>query len=340
MKKLLSSGLAVLAAGLLAASLTACKDSSSSDNKDETYTPSASTDSGSTSTSTSSGTSTSTSTTSGTRVVATGTAPAGFVAVDGRTGGRGDITPLFVCDHEVTQGEYETYCNYGGEINTSVLSDALNEPTEYYGKGSSYPAYVVSWYDALVYCNLRSMAEGLSPCYSIGGSTDPASWPGIASSGGKYCGPSEYNNATWDAATYNASANGYRLPTVEEWKYLAMGGFEEQSYLYPGSNDPDGVAWYEHNSHGKTHEVKGDDRTTALNSTLALSLTYSTILVIAVRSVQVGAVSLETEVINLCGKFGFSVQLEKLTRTSPVPTNGVNRPVADKIINEIKQLIP
>lgn len=86
---------------------------------------------------------------------------------------------------------------------------------------------------------------------------------------------------------------------------------------------------------------KGDDRTTALNSTLALSLTYSTILVIAVRSVQVGALAgLETEVVNLCKQFGFSVQVEKLTQTSPVPTNGVNRPVADKIINEIKQLIP
>ena len=252
MKKLLSSGLAVLAAGLLAASLAACKNSSNSDNTGETYTPSASTDSGSTSTSTSSGTSTSTSTTSGTRVVATGTAPAGFVAVDGRSGGAGDITPLFACDHEVTQGEYETYCCYEGTYYLTNYSS--HKPTDEYGKGSSYPAYYVSWYDALVYSNLRSMAEGLTPCFSREGSTDPASWYAVCmNSDGKYFA----GGLVLNDDCFNASANGYRLPTFEEWVYLAKGGFEEKSYKYAGSDNINDVAWYEDNSGNKTHEVKG-----------------------------------------------------------------------------------
>lgn len=156
------------------------------------------------------------------------------VFIDGRTF---NIPNLWVCDHEVTQAEYEQYCTYGED-----------SPNSTYGVGINYPAYNVSWYDVLVYCNTRSMTEGLTPCYTISESTNPSSWGAVPTN----------INATWDVAECNFTANGYRLPTEAEWEYLARGGnmSNEGQTTYSGSNSIGDVAWYSTNSGDKTHEVK------------------------------------------------------------------------------------
>ena len=33
--------------------------------------------------------------------------------------------------------------------------------------GARYPEHLVNWFDALIYCNKRSIDEGLTPCFSI-----------------------------------------------------------------------------------------------------------------------------------------------------------------------------
>jgi formylglycine-generating enzyme required for sulfatase activity len=72
---------------------------------------------------------------------------------------------------EVTQKEYE-----------SVTS---SNPSVY--KGPDRPVENVSWWDAIRYCNLRSVREALTPCYDLtSGERDPA-------------------------------CTGYRLPTDTEW---------------------------------------------------------------------------------------------------------------------------
>ncbi|MBQ1869192.1 MAG: SUMF1/EgtB/PvdO family nonheme iron enzyme, partial [Treponema sp.] len=48
------------------------------------------------------------------------------------------------------------------------------------------------------------------------------------------------------------SANGYRLPTNDEWKDAAKGG---ENYTCSGSDDLDEVGWYGDNSNGVTHPV-------------------------------------------------------------------------------------
>ena len=164
------------------------------------------------------------------------------VFIDGRSV---ELYVKWASDHEVTQGEYEKYCTYGGTT-----------PSSAYGKGTNYPVYYVSWYDALVYCNKRSIAEGLTPCYSISGKTNPSEWGSVPAN----------NNATWNNAECDFTANGYRLPTEAEWEYLARGGNRGNSgqTTYSGSDTIGDVAWYSDNAYamgvGKagygSHEVK------------------------------------------------------------------------------------
>lgn len=146
--------------------------------------------------------------------------------------------PFYMGKYEVTQAEYEKYCSYGS-----------SSPSSSYGDGDNYPAYYVSWYDALVYCNKRSMAEELTPCYSINGSTDPADWGDVPTS----------SNSTWNAVVCNWNANGYRLPTEAEWEYAARAEDNTvDSLTYSGTSDVNKLgeyAWYSSNSNSTTHEA-------------------------------------------------------------------------------------
>ena len=156
----------------------------------------------------------------------------------------GSIKSLIVSDHETTQGEYELYCKYGGSA-----------PSDTYGDGEFYPAYYVSWYDAIVYCNLRSMADHLNPVYSVGGKTDPTKWAGIVgNSTTGYCASSDCD---WYVVT-DDTKNGWRLPYEAEWEYFWREENLENTnqHTYCGDDDPDAVAWYTPNSSSKAHLVK------------------------------------------------------------------------------------
>ncbi|MDP2173396.1 MAG: formylglycine-generating enzyme family protein [Candidatus Cloacimonadaceae bacterium] len=164
-----------------------------------------------------------------------GSIPVQMIYVPGGTFSNGTsnvtLSNFYIGKYEVTQTEYQAVMG----SNPSNFHSVTNGPVER-----------ATWFNAIEYCNRRSMNEGLTPCYSyLTYGTNPMNW-----SAGWNTNDDNHTNVTcsW-------TANGYRLPTEMEWMFAARGGNQSNNYTYSGSNDINTVAWYFYNSGDTTHTV-------------------------------------------------------------------------------------
>lgn len=140
------------------------------------------------------------------------------------------ILDLYVSDHEVTRKEYKNVMGddpsigkaFDADGNELTGDDVLNNPVNY-----------VTIFDALSYCNKLSKSEGLDPCYTLDDSDDPDKL--------KKLNDYDFKSSSYKKIYCDFTKNGYRLPTLDEWEYLARGG---EDYKYSGNDTKDAVFAY------------------------------------------------------------------------------------------------
>ena len=121
------------------------------------------------------------------------------------------VDSFYISSHEVTQAEWY----------------AVMKTNPSYFKGCDLPVENVSWYDAVEFCNAKSLKEGFAPCYKMDGGV----------------------------VACDFKTNGYRLPTEAEWFYAADEGIRRKYYAYCGGDVLDELGWYRDNSEGRTRRV-------------------------------------------------------------------------------------
>lgn len=122
------------------------------------------------------------------------------------------VSAFLIGNCEVTKAEWDKVASWARQNGFTDLAEGR-------GYTPDHPVNSVEWYDALKWCNARSLQEGLQPCYSVNHPVAGTLFQ-VGADYEVFC--------DW-------SANGYRLPTEAEWEKAARGGKVGKDYPWGDS---------------------------------------------------------------------------------------------------------
>lgn len=154
----------------------------------------------------------------------------------------GTIWACYLGKHQVTFTH--DYCMDANLVTQAEFSKLMGfNPSKHKTADSTLPVDSETWYDAVLYCNKKSQADGLQPAYSYGAVT--------------LNGSSASNIA---GVTVDLTKNGYRLPTNAEYEYAERANTTGLYFFSPTKTANITAlgavyAWYSVNSGGVTQPV-------------------------------------------------------------------------------------